>query len=87
MTLPQKEFHLILPSHHDLSIKRLTGLFKHLQQTPDILQQYDTVIKDQLEQGIVKVVDDTEPQNNLIHYLPYHPVLREDKAMTKFSIQ
>ena len=86
VTLPWKEFHLILLSHHDLSVKRLTGLFRRLRQTPDILQQYDTVIKDQLEWGIVEVVDDAEPQNNLIHYLPHHPLVREDKTTTKLRI-
>ena len=31
-------------------------------------------------------MDDTELQNNLIHYLPHYPVFREDKAMIKLSI-
>ena len=83
MTLLWKEFYPILLSHHDLSIKRLAGLFRHLRQTPDILQLCDTDIKDQLEQGIVEVVDDIQPHNNLIHYLPHYAVLREDKATTK----
>ena len=86
VTLPWKEFHPILPSHHELSVKRLTGLFRRLQQTPNLLQQYDTVIKDQLKRGIVEIVDDTEPKNNLIHYLPHHPVVREDKTTTKLRI-
>ena len=86
VTLSWKEFHPILPSHHELSVKRLTGLFRRLQQTPDLLQQYDTVIKDQLKRGIVGIVDDTETQNNLIHYLPHHPVVREDKTTTKLRI-
>ena len=34
----------------------------------------------------MEIVDDTEPQNNLIHYLPHHPVVREDKTMTKLRI-
>ena len=29
---------------------------------------------------------DTEPQNNLIHYLLHHLVFREDKSTTKFKI-
>jgi len=86
VTLPWKESHPILPSHYDLSVKRLTGLFKRLRHTPEILQQYDTVIKDQLERGIVEVVDDTGSQNNLTHYLPHHPVVREDKSTTKLRI-
>ena len=29
---------------------------------------------------------DTELQNNLIHYLPHHPVVREDKTTTILRI-
>ena len=43
-------------------------------------------IKDQLKGGIVEIVNDTESQNNLIHYLPRHPVVREDKTTTKLRI-
>ena len=34
----------------------------------------------------VEVVDDTGPQNSLTHYLPHHPVVREDKSTTKLRI-
>ena len=30
VTLPWKESHPILASHYDLSVKRLTGLFRHM---------------------------------------------------------
>ena len=75
-----------MPTHYDLSVKRLTGLLRRLRQTPDILQQYDAVIRDKLERGIVEIVDDAESYTNLIHYLPHHPVVREDKATTKLRI-
>ena len=39
--LPWKENHLPLPSHYELSLKRLTGLLRRLRQTPDVLQRYD----------------------------------------------
>ena len=39
VTLVWKESHAVLPTHYDLSVKRLTV----------ILQQYDAVIRDQLE--------------------------------------
>ena len=86
VTLPWKEFHATLPCHYNLSVKRLTGLLRRLRQTPDILQQYDAVIRDQLERGIVEVVDDAGSQTNLTHYLPHHPVVREDKSTTKLRI-
>ena len=42
-----------------------------------ILQQHDDVI---LERGIVKVVD------LMTHYLPHHPVIKEDKSTTKLRM-
>ena len=86
VNLPWKETHSTLPTHYELSLKRLTGLLTRLRQSPDILQQYGTVIKDQLKRGIVEVVDERKPQNNLVHYLPHHPVVREDKSTTKLRI-
>ena len=85
VTLPWKESHAVLPTHYNLSVKRLTGLLRRLRQTPGILQQYDAVIRDQLERGIVEIVDDAESHTNLIHYLPHHPVVREDKACVSTS--
>ena len=84
--LPWKENHLPLPCHYELSLKRLTGLLGRLQQTPDVLQRYDAVIKDQVEHGIVEVVDKARCQGESIHYLPHHPVVREDKITTKLRI-
>ena len=86
VNLPWKEAHAALPMHYDLSLKRLTGLLRRLRQTPDILQQYDAVIKEQLEKGIVEVVEKGKPHGNQIHYLPHHPVIREDKLTTKVRV-
>ena len=84
--LPWKENHLPLPSHYELSLKRLTGLLRRLWQTPDVLQRYDVVIKDQVERGIVEVVDKATFQGESIYYLLHHPVVSEDKATTKLRI-
>lgn len=86
VSLPWKEAHPALPTHYDLSLKRLTGLLRRLRQSPDVLQRYDAVIKEQLEKGIVEVVDDARSQGNAIHYLPHHPVIREDKLTTKVRV-
>jgi len=76
-----------IADHHDLALKRLNGLLKHLRQTPDILQQYDTVIREQFNKGIIEAVDKPEAQSNhQLHYLSHHTVVREDKKTTKLRI-
>ena len=48
VSLPWKEHHPPLPDHYDLCCKRLTNLLKRLRQTPSLLTDYNTVIKDQM---------------------------------------
>ena len=49
VSLPWKESYAPLPDNYDLSLKRLVGLLKRLRQSPEILRQYDTVIREQIE--------------------------------------
>ena len=46
------------------------------------------MIKDQLDKGIIKGVDQSEKVQpcNQIHHLPHHCVVREDKSATKLLI-
>ena len=43
-----------LPDNYQMSLARLHNLFKSLSKTPEQLIQYDNVIRDQLEKGIVE---------------------------------
>ncbi len=49
--------HRGLPTNYALSLKRLKGLLRRLRHDPDVLREYDTVIKTQFEQGIVELVE------------------------------
>ena len=60
VSLPWKDPHPILPDNYQLSLKRLQGLLCHLRQNPKVLQEYDSIIQNQLCQGIVEAVDDPE---------------------------
>jgi hypothetical protein len=45
------------------------------------------VIKDQIDKGIVEVVDKSAPTElGKVHYLPHHAVIRKDKSTTKLRI-
>ena len=54
--LPQKEAHDPLPDNRSLSQRRLQSLLKQLRRKPEQLKEYDRVIKDQLEKGIIERV-------------------------------
>ncbi|XP_065917691.1 uncharacterized protein [Dysidea avara] len=86
VSLPWKESHAPLSNNYDLSLKRLVGLLRRLRHSPEILHQYDAVIREQIRRGIVEPVEPKMPTCNLVHYLPHHAVLLEDKTTTKLRI-
>jgi hypothetical protein len=86
VSLPWREHQDSLPDNYDLSRRRLYGLLKRLQQNPEVLREYDSIICDQLERGIIEEVGDSEVTSNVIHYLPHHAVIRQDKETTKVRV-
>ena len=86
VSLPWREYHDPLPDNYQLSRKRLYGLLRRLKQTPDILREYNAIIHDQLDKGIVEVIKDPDNTPETIHYLPHHAVVRQDKRTTKVRV-
>ena len=85
--LPWKPTHRPLPDNLELCEKRLAGLLKKLKTTPQLLVEYDKVIKDQLEKGVVEIAPAQESLNHdEVHYLPHHAVVRKDRATTKIRV-
>ena len=86
--LSWKEAHDPLPDNRSLSQRRLQSLLKRLSQKPEQLEEYDRVIKNQLDKGIIERVDQSEKAQpcQQIHYLPHHCVMRDHKLTTKLRI-
>jgi len=61
---------------------------KRLKLKPEQLEEYDHVIKDQLNVEIVEKIDKSEQAQpgRQLHYLQHHCVVREDKTTTKLRI-
>ncbi len=57
VTLPWKDPHPPLPDNYELSRKRLGGLLRRLKQEPEIMHEYNSIIQDQLQGGIVEDSD------------------------------
>ena len=87
VALPWKDSHPILPDNYQLNLSRMNGLLWRLQQDKDILREYNSIIKTQIQQGIVEIIEHPEQTNaERIHYLPHHAVVRRDKDTTKLRI-
>ena len=86
--LPFKEQHSILPDNFKLSATRLYNQLKHLKQQPHILKEYNKIITDQLESGIIEELNPLMdcPEPGKVHYLPHHPVIREQAETTKIRV-
>ena len=82
--LPWKEDHPEIPDHYTVCLNRLRFLQRKLLKSPELLREYDSVIRDQLEKRIIEpVTEDTAntlevhkftSSSKPVHYLPYHCV-------------
>lgn len=88
VSLPWKPLQKKLPSNFTLAKKRLLGLLNRLRHNPDIRREYQAVIQNQLQQGIVEeVIEGTLTNTDArAHYLSHHAVIRKDKQTTKLCI-
>ena len=77
VSFPWTESVINLPNNYALAKGRLNSLLKRLDQNKDLLENYDTVIKEQIMNDFIEKV----PENELIrpntHYLPHHPVIKD----------
>ncbi|XP_057292560.1 uncharacterized protein LOC130621273 [Hydractinia symbiolongicarpus] len=84
--LPWKQDHEQIPDNFQNSRNRLTSVFRRLKAKPELLQQYDDIIKQQKRDGIIEQVTEPPPPPGKVRYLPHHYVLKEDKSTTKVRI-
>ena len=56
-----------------------------LKKSPELLEKYDSIIREQLALGILEPVEGSNAFSR-IHYLPHHAVVRQDKSTTKMRI-
>ena len=63
VSLPFKKEHPTIPDYHSLARNRLVSLLKRLKSSESkLLSQYDNVIKEQLDSGVVEVIDKHEEE-------------------------
>lgn len=83
--LPWKEGQEELPSNYAKSLVRLKSQVRRLEKEPGVLEEYDSIIKQQLKDGIIERVMNLEKAEK-VHYLPHQGVVRKDAVTTKLRI-
>ena len=83
--LPWKEGQDSLPSNYELSLSRMKSQIRKLRKEPDILQEYDSVKKEQLDSGVIEKVAQLE-ETDRGHYIPHLAVIRREASTTKLRV-
>ena len=84
--LPWKVGHEVLPTNYSNSVSRLKSLLGKLRKEPEVLNECESIIKEQLDLGIIEKVVSLEPESDKIHYLPHRPVVRQSAETTKVRL-
>ncbi|KAF1764567.1 hypothetical protein GCK72_004516 [Caenorhabditis remanei] len=83
--LHMKEDREELPDNYSIAEKRLISVGR--QYSKEVLKTIDTVFQDQLEKGILEIVDAHERTGKrLVHYNPHQPVFTPTKTTTKCRV-
>ncbi|KAL6735192.1 hypothetical protein Aduo_005656 [Ancylostoma duodenale] len=85
--LPWKDITTKLPDNKAIAYRRLISVWNSLQKSEDLLDKYHEVFQEQLRLNILEqVVEDVEPKDRRIHYIPHQAVLTPHKTTTKLRI-
>ena len=85
--LPSKEQHWLLPDNFENCVARLASQFKRPRKDPEIFIEYNSILQDQLQNGIIEQVDCAKrPDVERVYYLPHHGVLRREALTTKLRV-
>ena len=95
MSLPWKEEKMDVPTDYNCCYNRLRSLQCKLRKEPELLEEYNNTINDQLEREVVEevpsedvggVVNQASGEEKPIHYMSHHAVVRQDKDTTKLRV-
>ena len=87
VSLPWNRDRLDVPDHFDLCKNRLKYLQRRLKSKPTIMLEYHRIMQDQLRNGIIEhISEEGKASGAPVHYMPHHPVVRQDKSTTKIRI-
>nr|XP_047142928.1 uncharacterized protein LOC124817159 [Hydra vulgaris] len=84
--LPFKNNHALLSDNYSLCIKRLNVILNKLKNDSELLNEYNKIIIEQLNSGVIEKVNNYDSSIGEVHYLPHRPVCRKDKTSTKVRI-
>ena len=85
VTWPWKNESLDLPVNRELALGRLRSTVSRMKSKPDLMKQYDAILQDQFDKGVIEKVNSTFA-DGAKRYLPHHAVINPMKPTTKLRI-
>ena len=67
--LPWKLGHDPLPRNFANSVSRMKGQLKRLKREPEVLNEYDSIVKEQLSSGVIEKGSELEEPGGNVHYI------------------
>ena len=88
VSLPVKEWHPVIPDNFKVAKTRLNSQLNCLKSKPELFAQYNAVIKEQLNSGIIERIDEEDDDTNLgsKHYTPHTGVVKQERKTTKLRV-
>ena len=83
--LPWKMGHGPIPNNYENACVRLKSQVRKLSKTPAVLEEYNNIIVEQENAGIIEKVADTSTISK-VSYLPHRAVVRNETETTKVRI-
>ena len=83
--LPWKMGHGPIPNNYENAYVRLKSQVRKLAKSPQVLEEYDSIIAEQRKTGIIEQVPDITVESK-VSYLPHRAVIRNDAETTKVRI-
>ena len=82
--MPWKPNRPDLPTNKEITISRLKATTRKSGKI-NKLQEYDITMQEQIQEGIIEKVP-PKLIGKVLHYVPHHPVIREEAESTKLRI-
>lgn len=73
-----------MPENYQLAFGRLKSMVQKLVKHPQLLQQYEAIIQEQLWKEIIEKVTETCEEGPVKHYVPHHPVITPSNAQQRY---
>ena len=83
--LPWRDGHENLPSNYDVSLARLKSQIRKHKKEPAMLEEYDSVITEQIKSGVIEKVSEKD-ESVTVHYIQHLAVIRKEAKTTKLRV-